>query len=1540
MNNHITIYRWIDNNHKITYVFGDSKSNEIKNINFVPLPIFYDDTIDTVLKKVAAGITWFHKNDKNKLTKIDLPPYIWNKQSNLRFKVSFKQHNDSVKYPINPWESAKLPIIKNIDAVDYYDQNQLNANHFNIVLFNDLPKDIRENAYYFPDINIKSWQYPSFESLEKEATLLLNIYKSGSEKTLPSFILTKSRWISSSINNDPVILYDIFQKMHTSQFCPFIQYYEDTYKILYKLNQNHNIPYNILSQWTSFDRTPKIPTITGMFHIPRRNIWARATLNTEGQIVISYNSDVRGNLDWSIMSDHSKKIKAWFEQFLKTKKKIKIQSIYGKFDIRTPSINLNIVMKEFSNIPSVFHVLKNQNGILEVACLRSTNYKQSLDILDYISLRIGLGIPITEILSDLIELGITDDEAKSWLEEYQSSLEGELIKKKQRRSLFSGCILRIVKTQLGFGIYVDNASSLEEMYRISHWVIGTFDKLFMNVATKQKTNVAPETNINNVISSDKSSLSSRSKSSDIINKAEKELGDVDLSDLDFSGGGSILQDLQQADPGIFIEVKDYARKCAANNNRQPIVVSNKEMETYKKEGYTKGYDNELLYGSDPSKQNYYICPRIWCPMARIPLTYEQLDKNNGLCPGPHKEEPVLLYNNAYWDKDKERKHYVGFLKDKTPSGACIPCCMKKPLKETELSSCKVEGNVKQISEKEIKKETKKVATEISGPGPSIIKEQQKLTIVESEIRKDEYYIMGAPAPLPLKRNGTIPKDLHYILQPNVPYSTCNKTLTTTPCYVRTGIGYTEDSFMESIATIMGVSKKELIEKIKKFLDPLTFITLEQSTVLQAFMDPLAPIISTNLEKEWKQWIKKSPKYVEYFMLNIDKLSHERLQRELAIYRSYLNFIKHMHSNEPKNPQHFFDLFARMGYIFLLWKRKGLQHAHFHCPSYININLSTAQYKKAFMIIEDDNEHLYEPIEWKQRGKNGKMILDINDIENVATFLDQCSKKDITWISILRSMKKWIESFLVHTSPFIINGVILNPDLRIYGLITEKGFIIKTTNNGLSNYLLKDIIELFNIKHIYYHEDIVGKTYNIYDVLINDIRLLEEKLKTINFTLIKGNLTFNINDPSNITANYIVKIPPINNLNPPAIIIPTIRNYLLNNENKKWYQISILIGKTLYKYYDSHVNKILLLERSEQINILKNKIIPELLENNIPSKKLQIILEEVPYWEGKEAILSWMKSIGVEEKERIYYINYVIPTDKKEWLFSQAAVEKGLPVYNLLPQKGPRPLEEFSPNDVKLSEYNSKKVATNKPSLLNNIEKKSLPVKFSQIKNYSWSSHRICISSDYNEKHIIEFVDWLFKYTGVPISWAEVTYSRNRIIGDILVHAETIPILLQDPSFVAAWSEYTKKTYKSGKDLWTRTLQSMKPDERKNIWIEHVSKSKLLKPCDIDMYMISRLFGVNILTIYRSKYGGEIKKRGDLEDLATSSTLYYVANEWKNVPLFIFYKEPNTDTKEIVYSIIVNSKDEFVYPITKNIPTDIYLLLEYLVNNQESYISEH
>ena len=1572
----IDVHRWISKKEKISYKFGDKSDNPD-----IPLVIFQDDSLNKALTKIAIGIIEYHKIRKEDVPSIHKIPYVWTNNKSLRFEL-----NPNIT--ANPWnmDLDKLPAIKT-EQINYIKDSLLINKTINIVFEDDIPDKLK--TYYFPEkVNWKP-EYSKTEIFKESKNLynLWNIVQNEPEEKR-TFVFSKLRFFSDININKYLSNYELthintkflsllFENIHTSTQFPFIQYIQDTSRILYKLWKTHSIPSTFIQNWTYYDKLPKVEMIIAMIPLfDREHSFARTTIDKNGIISIQYQIDSRDKIELENIKLHLENIKKWLENIIKQNLIFKVESISGKGEFATQGLSLQDVSINIGKgifIP-LYHVIKLQNSVLTIAFKRSQNYQNQIDIADYISSNIKLGISLQEIAQNLIDLGLSQKDVTLWIEQYQTQIEAEIDLPKKKSISFTGCIFKIEKHPYGFRILMENVATFEELKYIYRWVRATFKYIMQEYkppTAPSKVQAGPSKVVKQESEEKSEETTTTTKTSKSISESSRESGeDILQQEIEFEGGAVkkgkgtdryFLTQLQQADPTIFLDTKNYARLCAANNFRQPIIVTPEEKERIDREGYSDSYDDSILYGSDKQHLNHYMCPRIWCPTARIPLTEKQLEDNGGKCPGPHFEKPMKLYENKYWDENPKIPHHIGFHKQKTPTGLCLPCCMKNPLKEKEIANCKINESeatgLRSVRESEVipspRKKPKVSQTQTSAQASQI-----------QQSKDDARYIMGAVAPLPKDRFGAIPKDLHAFLQPKIPYQLCSKTISSTECFLRKGIEHGNDSLMNAITIALGLkSKKDLIKNIIKHLTPLKFISIANGHLLTAFMnqEPYIGKVETKLIKQWMHWIKEY-KFTSYINLlgGIDKIKNDEiiLSRELAIYKAYNNFISYLLSNDTKNPEHLELVLLSMNIILLVWKRQD-NVATLQCATYETVEdiFEASENKKIAMLLQENN--YFEPIELKQSNKESIALFDVSGklSKDLQAILKQCPlpykfdsetySREMTFIGNIRNLVSWINIRLFNANPFLIKSVILRQDLKIYGFLTRANLLIRGPQEGILCHILPDLFEIIpTLSNILYIEDIANQKYHISEIFTNDFILYRNKIQDLGFALNSGTIQINDNNESPLIEEGELVIEPLN-----LSIIPTIRtrtyDVLYMNEksmttiDKKWTQLQYAIGNTVLKYYDTLVKPLLNKTRKERIRILMNTF-PKLPDK----EKIQTILEEIPLEYGKDAIAKWVISINLEKKNIIFTSSFIQnANNNKEWVFSQAAIENGLPLNILKPVKSIHASEKYGQNrvidyqtDTGNKSINEKTDTSNLPTMLlkslNDIH--SLPTKWNQAKGYNWNKYYWYKLKDYTKNSLPELFEWIAHYINTPFDWNEVREIRNKFIIGILQDKEATLKIFEDPSIVNAWKVALKKKYKDGLHIWNKTLDNLKYKERIALWNNVVDKDieeELIWPADLDLKIIASLMNIGILVIYRGKYGEGIEadKKTIFDDLYISSTFYY-GNDWKKRPCIILFRTVEKD--HITYSSVVHSENIFIHKTAQNMSSNILQLLEYHITKDK------
>ena len=154
--------------------------------------------------------------------------------------------------------------------------------------------------------------------------------------------------------------------------------------------------------------------------------------------------------------------------------------------------------------------------------------------------------------------------------------------------------------------------------------------------------------------------------------------------------------MKELDPTLFItedqgkQYKLYSKSCPSVDKRQPVILTDEEYKRMEKDENLKGaYGKALKYGSNPKKQNWYICPRYWCLKTNSVIS--EADVKAGKCGAIIPQNAPTVPKGAYVYEFQSKKHigpdgkYIqytpGFMdKEKSgkhPDGLCIPCCFKK-----------------------------------------------------------------------------------------------------------------------------------------------------------------------------------------------------------------------------------------------------------------------------------------------------------------------------------------------------------------------------------------------------------------------------------------------------------------------------------------------------------------------------------------------------------------------------------------------------------------------------------------------------------------------------------------------------------------------------------------------------------------------------------------------------------------------------------------------------------------------------------------------
>jgi len=692
----------------------------IEKFETYDIPIYNDDSLEDGISKIAFTI---HKGRF----------YVWNLNfPNILFSIDVIKWKD---YNPNPLK-LKFPLKKDAsinDPITYkFSQGNCDFNFLNIIFESDFP-DLKDNPYYFTDKT-----FPTLEALNKKYKKLQLLDTQDTSPIVENRFNIYRFELSSKINQS-LTLADVFTKLNTNKFVQMIQWTNDNFTLLHKLFLNHTISSVNLKKWTSLEKLTDFNCINCYCLLKEENgSYIKLTIFKDLSIKINFIIDLRKNIPWEFINQTLEmRIKPYLQTSLFEDITFKSTSAKVHNYISISNVPLEKLAKNISSYQDVFKTISFKNTI-NLIYKRSSNYStEPFDLNSYVKNRLLFGVDIDELIDELLTFNKTKEEAKliiteeiAFLNELeQKNIKPEIVEKKMNT------IVVIKNTKFGFEIIIHNIPNKIELEYLSFWlskiISSAQDKVNPKDAIKKKV-IKPRT--------------PSPPPTPELSDDEIDLGKLKYSSSSSSSGGAITAKdkenqrykitlLQNTDKDLFTE--NYSRfKCQKKS--QPLVITKEKRDQLVKNG-TYYVDNELYYGSKKDNMNYYICPRLWCKVSKVPAHPE-----TGECPIPDEDKI-----ESFFDKPNEIgiKRYAHLIKP-NENDICAPCCFKKPPKADELGKCK---NYESYDPK------------------------NALKIGNEE--KEDNYLITTSAPLNPNRFGTVPKELQSI------FINSSETYKTKPYYI-------------------------------------------------------------------------------------------------------------------------------------------------------------------------------------------------------------------------------------------------------------------------------------------------------------------------------------------------------------------------------------------------------------------------------------------------------------------------------------------------------------------------------------------------------------------------------------------------------------------------------------------------------------------------------------------------------------------------------------------------------------------------------------
>jgi len=1473
------------------------------------IQIFEDDNIDDGITKIALSI-----NNKSRF-------YVWN--NNFPYLLFSIEDPKWKGFNNNPLKSSdRSNLIINQPIIYKYNYGICYFNKLNIIFEDDFP-DLKDNHYYFIEKKFKN-----LDELKKREQKLINLSQIDLKTTENRTNLHRFE-LTAKISNYQSLA-DIYDKLNTNNFIQYIQWINDNFTLVHKLYMYHSINANILKSWTNTNKIADTDIRSINCYLPIKsssNSYAKITINNNMTITIHFVLDLRKNMTlediekYIYISNNEKSysIQKYLESSLEQKINIKAVAIKVFNYISISNVSIDKLAKLISSYQDIFKSIsyKKSINLIYKRCSNFTN--ETFDYSIYVRNRLILNSDISEIIEELISFNLTEEEAnKIVLQEINliEEMEQQNIKPDLTDQRLNTIV--IIKTsKTGFDITIHNIPNKTELNYLTFWLSKIISSAQdVDVPKKKPVKIKIKTPSPSPVPSDNSQSDeidygkiSYSSSGGALNKEDKENQRYKITLL------------QNTDKELFGE--NYARdKCQKRN--QPLVISKENRQ--KLIDQNKYYvDNEVYYGSTKNNMNYYICPRLWCKVSKVPA-----DPITGECPIP--DEGKI---ESYFDNPNEIgvKRYVQIIKP-NENDICAPCCFKKAPKESDLGKCK---NYESYDPKNLEK--------------NIIEE------------KDENYLINANAPIGRGRFGVVPKAILELLgfdtgkiDKNAPKVLARKGIIH-KATSKENIIHT-DSLIFALTYLLGFEKKNgnksFMSDLENKLDLITYLSLENGNVCKAFMDklPIIPNENEELIKELKKYFKLYPNISKLYNIKFSTSNNYQLSRFLAIFKSYKKFLNYLSSNDYSNLKSPYFIYAMICIIYnkllIIWEKNG-NDIQIICPYYTSYDdlIAIMEINPDIIMAVKDGKY-YEPLELRYKNKDTNCVFKLNDFPKLKQLLTSCSINNKSYelndkvYQNLYGLNNWIKTKVLFNNynKFIINIILINNDLTIDHLITKGNILIKINKIGIS--FLPRLIKDLNISKIAFYDDYINKELFI-NVSVKDLDIFKEKVKFLDIKFDIGVIdkdkykTLEVIEPViDLNTRLIIKPKDLGNLD---IIHSRIEDdlyfYDKNNEieNKKWFQLQMMVfNKLLKELNEEKLQKYQLLPRYEYINkIMEN------FTNNPDKNKIRIIIEEIPIY-SIEHIKNYLNKMIIYYKYNFLDPNIKIDQKRKQFQFSQVAIKNGI-----IPDEIMRYHKSAPSNNLSEITYNHKDFNFNLDNTIIEEDVSKLPILmkegfFEQL-NSKWIAHKkskwylmeYLKVPNYKLDYFIEFFEWFSNLINIKATYESLIDISIKFLKDYKNNENIIKTLLKDKtlfkSFVIA-----SGTKDSNVNIYWDKYYSVLNDKAKENLINKVrNNGKLLN--DLIIFTMSQILNISILIIHRSVYGTMTaeKIRWGLEDLITSSTFIKAPNNHENRPLLIFYKihdKFNITRYYLVFNknlIPINSKS--FYMRFDEIPQDIKLLLE-------------
>ena len=901
--------------------------------------------------------------------------------------------------------------------------------------------------YDIPIISYRS-KYTNEYKLHKFALSDMN------EKQIKTFNDHELKMKDSTINRsyETIVFYI---KMFDNIYFYFLLSSNGSYKIKYKFNKSHSI--NIKDIYDSFD---KLRSIFDTLDDNRLYIVTKDMdiFNSKNVEIIEYNTHnliaLKQDIHKKTLVNNLKKSNPFFQFHREDDNVLTFQftdtNNFYNTDSITAFVYKNIELEKNELIQKIQDVFKVSSQDAEDIYNEKKNdshlniSKKGKNIFVIRSYDTGVNIKLTLLGDSTIRIHTTNTHNVN----YQSLILFYIINycTQQHNSVKKGNLNKISpvnedQNKINFGDVID--------FDENDFDFNMDDLNDLNIDLSSPIQVNIETDVNDISEYDDYNLEDN-QNEDYSNSGKK----TDYTTF-------VLERLYKADPKLFLwkdlstKLKNYSSKCGAVDYRQPIVITKKEKD-YIDKNHPGSYTGHVQTGSTPElkEKNFYICPKIWCKVSKISITEEEYNKYGKKCPGPYFEEPMFFpkkgsKKNYFINKDGSESHWPSLLnKNKHPRNLELPCCGKKPFKQTE------------------------------------------------ERKQNSNYISNISNDLLLDENqyGNLPTILNDIL--NKKNNCIGIVDAKSFCFVRTGVKTSFNSLSQCIEKILNI--KSLDEYIANNMKIQDFILLNHGYSARVFSNTNIKMKVFEDENEYKTfqtYFTNNMEYIQMFNLQneLDYIkSHEvgipfdtsniltyTILREYLLYKSFINFknyiIQDTIEKDIDELYHMltFSWLNKQKYNFIIIEVKG-NDVFFLNPKYFDFfhNFDETKLSSIILKIGDSYEYISN-ITQKPRIKSKELLFTYDTIQNIIPNVKSQNNSTLSD----KLMNSNIQHYVL-SSTFKCTGVIIDDNF----IPTGKYINLSEKDIKITSFVYSDVVHKFNIS-----KDVIKQYINVSDSAIKKLK---------------------------------------------------------------------------------------------------------------------------------------------------------------------------------------------------------------------------------------------------------------------------------------------------------------------------------------------------------------------------------------------------------------------------------------------------------------------